>query len=85
MHSSRIRTARLLVVSSSIRWGVLPNLLDADPQDADPPPDADMLDADPLDADPPRCRLPSMQTPLEADPLDADPPRCRPPLDADPP
>ena len=56
MHSSRIRTARLLTVSRSIPWGEggLPNPPDADPLlDADPPP---LLDADPhpfLDADPP--------------------------------
>ena len=61
MHSSRMRTARLLTVSCNARgWGVCPTPLDAetppgvDPPDADPSPDADPLDADPSGCRPPR-------------------------------
>ena len=48
IHSSNIRTARSLTVSHSIRGGIFPTHLDADPPDADP-----LLDVD----------LPWMQTP----------------------
>ena len=54
MHSSRMRTARLLTVCRSIRWAVCPiPLLDADPPGCRLP-----LDADPPDAEPPRSRPP---------------------------
>ena len=74
MHSSRMRTTRLLTISCSAGGELsnplgckypldadFPGCLDADPTDADP-----SLEADPLDADL-QCRLPN-----------ADPPGCRP-------
>ena len=52
MHSSRMRTARLLTVSHSIQWGGdMPN-----------PPDADPL---PPEVDPPGCRCPSHPPPMD--------------------
>ena len=63
MHSSRMRTARLLAVSRSIRWGGLPNLLDADHPGMQTP----------------RCRPPSMQTPRMQTPLNADHPSMQTP------
>ena len=63
MHSSRIRTARSLTVSRSIRLGGV---------STQPPPGC----RHPLDADPsPWMQTP----PPHADPLDADLPGCRPP------
>ena len=58
LHSSRMRTTRLLTISRSIQWREVclspPTYLDADP------PDADYLEADTsFEADtPPRCRHP---------------------------
>ena len=62
MHSSRMRTARSLSVSHSIRWGgwVLPSPLDTDPQMQTPPPGCrPRLDADTS----PWMQTPWIQTP----------------------
>ena len=75
MRSGRMRTTRLLTVSSNAqRAGIngcrspwMQNPLDVDPLDADPPV------AEPLEVDPP-CRLPQYSL-LDEDPfLDAEPP-----------
>ena len=72
MHSSRMRTARLLTISHSIHWGFAQPPLSADPLPECRPlwmqtPNADPLWMQtPLDADPPGCRPPGHVTVMHA-------------------
>ena len=67
MHSSRIRTTRLLTVSRSIRLGGICSTPLGNPPGRAP--GQTSLDADPLLGRPPGCRPPPRQTPLDVDPL----------------
>ena len=57
MHSSSMRTARLLTISYSARVGLLTSPFDIDPPDAAPPPRMQT----PSEADPPGGRRPYEQ------------------------
>ena len=82
MHSSRMRTTRLLTVSCSAGWGVCTTLLYADiPGSRSPRMQTPWIQT-PLGCRPPSC----MQTPPDAGSPGCTPPWMQtPPLDADPP